>query len=133
MNCISIPSEKHVHEKYTPSPTEVQLTFCFSLAPDFQCCYSAPRDLHSPGSLLYLIPRFLSIMVSIIVYLFVLYGSFTSYRFTMRIEQLTKCCEPLQKLRVRLGPRKTRFKPPPPSPTQEVNLHKTESAIVLTA
>ena len=35
------------------------------------------------------------------IYLFVLDDSLT--RFTTRTEQLTKCCEPLQKLRVRLG------------------------------
>ena len=34
-------------------------------------------------------------------YLFVLDDPLT--RFTTRTEQLTKCCEPLQKLRVRLG------------------------------
>ena len=37
------------------------------------------------------------------IYLFVLYDSLTSLRFTTRTEQLTKCCEPLQKLRVRFG------------------------------
>ena len=31
-----------------------------------------------------------------------------------RTEQLTKCCEPLQKMRVRLGPCKTGLSPPPP-------------------
>ena len=30
----------------------------------------------------------------------------------MRTEQLTKCCEPLQKLRVRLGSCKTSLSPP---------------------
>ena len=37
------------------------------------------------------------------IYLFVLDDSLTSKRFTTRTEQLIKCCEPLQKLRVRLG------------------------------
>ena len=38
------------------------------------------------------------------IYLFVLDDSFTSKRFTTRTEELTKCYEPLQKLRVRLRP-----------------------------
>ena len=33
-------------------------------------------------------------------------------RFTTRTEELTKCCEPLQKLRVRLGTCKTGLSPP---------------------
>ena len=37
-------------------------------------------------------------------YLFVLDDSLTSERFTTRTEKVTKCCEPLQKLRVRLRP-----------------------------
>ena len=37
------------------------------------------------------------------IYLFVLDDSLTSLRFTTRTEELTKCYEPLQKLRVRLG------------------------------
>ena len=37
------------------------------------------------------------------IYLFVHDDSLTSLRFTTRTEQLNKCCEPLQKLRVRLG------------------------------
>ena len=32
--------------------------------------------------------------------------------FTTRTEQLTKCFEPLEKLRVRLGTRKTGLSPP---------------------
>ena len=32
----------------------------------------------------------------------------------MRTEQLTKCCEPLQKMRVRGGVCKTGLSPPPP-------------------
>ena len=36
-------------------------------------------------------------------YLFVHDDLLTSYRFTTGTEQLTKCCEPLQKLRVKLG------------------------------
>ena len=46
------------------------------------------------------------------IYLFVHDDSFTSYRFTTRTEQLTKCYEPLQKLRVRLGSCKTGLSPP---------------------
>ena len=38
------------------------------------------------------------------IYSFALDDSMTSKRFTTRNEQLTKCCEPLQKMRVRLGP-----------------------------
>ena len=45
-------------------------------------------------------------------YLFVHDDSLTSKRFTTRTEQLTKCCEPLQKMRVRLGPCKTGFSSP---------------------
>ena len=37
------------------------------------------------------------------IYSFVLDYSLTSLRFPTRTEQLTKCCEPLQKMRVRLG------------------------------
>ena len=37
------------------------------------------------------------------IYLFALDDSLTSKRFTTRTEQLTKCCEPLQKLRLGLG------------------------------
>ena len=43
-------------------------------------------------------PRF---EVVIMIYLFVLDDSLT-YIFATRTKQLTKCCEPLQKLRVRL-------------------------------
>ena len=46
------------------------------------------------------------------IYLFVLDDSFTSSRFTTRTEELTKCYEPLQKLRVRLGTCKTGLSPP---------------------
>ena len=38
------------------------------------------------------------------IYLCVLDYSLTSKRLTTRTEQLTKCCKPLQKLRVSLGP-----------------------------
>ena len=41
------------------------------------------------------------------IYSFVLDDSLTSLRFTTRTEQLTKSCEPLQKMRVRLGACKT--------------------------
>ena len=47
------------------------------------------------------------------IYSFVLDDSLTSYRFTTRTEQLTKCCEPQQKMRVRLGACKTGVSPPP--------------------
>ena len=43
------------------------------------------------------------------IYLFVLDDSLTSYRFTTMTEELTKCYEPLQKLRVRLWPCKTGY------------------------
>ena len=46
----------------------------------------------------------------IVNYLFYRDDSLTSKGFTMRTEQLIKCFEPLQKLRVRLGPL-NRFKP----------------------
>ena len=49
------------------------------------------------------------------IYSFVLDDSLTSLRFTTRTEQLTKCCKPLQKMRVRLGSCKTGLPPPPPS------------------
>ena len=51
-------------------------------------------------------------MVIIVIYLFVLDNALTSYRFTTRNEQLTKCCEPLQKLRVMLGTCKIDLSPP---------------------
>ena len=44
------------------------------------------------------------------IYLFVRHDSLTS--FTTRTELLTKCCEPLQKLRVRLRPCKIDSSPP---------------------
>ena len=44
--------------------------------------------------------------------LFVLDDSLTSKRFTTRTEELTKCYEPLQKLRVRLWPCKIALNPP---------------------
>ena len=37
------------------------------------------------------------------IYLYVLENSLTSYIFTTRAEKLSKCCQPLQKLRIRLG------------------------------
>ena len=46
------------------------------------------------------------------IYLFVHDDSLTSLRFTTRTEQLTKCYEPLQKLRVRLGTCITDLSPP---------------------
>ena len=46
------------------------------------------------------------------IYLFVLDDSLTSQRFTTRTEELTKCYEPLQKLRVRLWPCKIDLNPP---------------------
>ena len=45
------------------------------------------------------------------IYLFVLDDSFTSWRFTTRTEELSKCYEPLQKLRVRLRPCKIDLNP----------------------
>ena len=46
------------------------------------------------------------------IYLFVLDDSLTSKRFTTMTEQLTKCFEPLRKLRVRLGTCKIDLSPP---------------------
>ena len=46
------------------------------------------------------------------IYLFVLDDSLTSKRFTTRTEELTECCEPLQKLRVKLWPCKIDLSPP---------------------
>ena len=48
----------------------------------------------------------------IMVYLFVPDDSSTSKRFTTRTEQLTKCCEPLQKVSVRLGSCKPSLRTP---------------------
>ena len=47
------------------------------------------------------------------IHLFVLDNSLTSQRFNTRTEQLTKCCEPLQKMRVRVGACKIDLSPPP--------------------
>ena len=44
--------------------------------------------------------------------LFVLDDSLTGWRFTTRTEELTKCYEPLQKLRVRLWSFKIDLNPP---------------------
>ena len=46
------------------------------------------------------------------IYLFVLDDSLTSERFTTRTEELTKCYDSLQKLRVRLWPCKIDLNPP---------------------
>ena len=46
------------------------------------------------------------------IYLLVLDDSLISYRYTKRTEELTKCYEPLQKLRVRLWPCKIDLSPP---------------------
>ena len=46
------------------------------------------------------------------IYLFVLGDSLTSQKFTTKTEELTKCNEPLQKLRVRLGTCKIDLSPP---------------------
>ena len=48
------------------------------------------------------------------IYLFVLDDSLTSQRITTRTEQLTKSCEPLQKMRVRLVACKIDLRPPSP-------------------
>ena len=45
------------------------------------------------------------------IYLLVLDDPLTSLRFTTRTEELTKCYEPLQKLRVRLWPCKIDLNP----------------------
>ena len=46
------------------------------------------------------------------IYLCDIDDSLTSKRFTTRTEQLTKCWEPLQKMKVRLGACKTALSPP---------------------
>ena len=51
-------------------------------------------------------------MVFIMIYLFVHDDSLTSLRFTTRTEQLNECCEPLQKLRVRIDTCKIDLSPP---------------------
>ena len=51
-------------------------------------------------------------LVFIMIYLLVHDDSLTSLRFTTRTEQLTKCCDPLQKVWVRLGTCKIDFSPP---------------------
>ena len=51
-------------------------------------------------------------MVVIIIYLFVLDDSLTIKRVTKRTEQITKCRELLQKMRVRLGTCESGLSPP---------------------
>ena len=46
------------------------------------------------------------------IYLFVLDGSLTGWRFTVGTEGLTECYEPLQRLRVGLGSCRTGLGPP---------------------
>ena len=48
----------------------------------------------------------------IMVYLFARDGSLNELEIHKRTEQLTKCCEPLQKLRLTLGSCKTSLSPP---------------------
>ena len=69
-------------------------------------------------------------MVIIVIYLFVHDDSLTSKRFATRTEQLTKCYEPLQKMRVMLGPSKTGLSPPPPKDFY-ITLQGDTSVIVL--
>ena len=90
-------------------PTGVQLVF-FSFAPEL-VSYLAPRDLHRRSA--YSVCKS-SLLIRHGSYhdLFVLDDSLTSWRFTTRAEELTKCCEPLQKLRVRLGTCKIGLSPP---------------------
>ena len=57
-------------------------------------------------------PSSLNFLVLFVIYLFYRDDSLTSQSFTMRTEQLTKCSEPLQKLRSRLGTRLTGLSPP---------------------
>ena len=71
--------------------------------------YWAPRD--PSGSLLN--PRvlvLLFIMVVTLIYVFVLDESLTSQ--ILHEDQTTKCCEPLQKLRMRLWPCNIDLSPP---------------------
>ena len=85
--------------------------WCFSFAPGLSKLFFAQGSLSS-GSLLNLLsPRFLSVGVAIMINSFVLDASLTCQRFTTSTEQLTKCCEPLQKMRMRLGACKTSLIP----------------------
>ena len=61
------------------------------------------------------------------IYLFVLDDSLTSWRFTTMIEQLIKCCEPLQKIRARLYASKIDLTPHP----QLFNITDRSKAILL--
>ena len=86
-------------------PTGVQLVF-FSFAPEL-VGYSAPRDLHRRAAYSICESWFLIHQDVYHDLFFVLDDSLTSKRFATRTEELTKCYEPLQKLRVRLWPCKT--------------------------
>ena len=78
-----------------------------TFAPGFSKLFGT-QGASSSGSLLNLLsPRICFTRVVIMIYLFVLDDSLTRKRFTTRTERLTKCCEPLQKIRVRLGACKT--------------------------
>ena len=63
------------------------------------------------------------------IYLFVPDGSLTSLRFTLRTEQITKCCEPLQKMRLRIGAFKIDLSPPPPPP--QLSFQGDTSVVIL--
>ena len=78
--------------------------WCFSFAPEL-VSYSAPRDLHRRDA--YSICESWSL-----IHQDVYHDLFVCKRFTTRTEELTKCYEPLQKLRVRLWPCKTALSPP---------------------
>ena len=83
-------------------PNRVQLVL-FYFAPEL-VSYWAPRDLHRRAAYSICESSFL-IHHGVYHNLFVCNDdSLTSYRFTTRTEQLTKCCEPLQKLRVSFIP-----------------------------
>ena len=81
------------------SGMELLLTF----APGFSKLFGT-QGASSSGSLLNLLsPRICFTRVVIMIDLFLLDDSLTR----TRTERLTKCCEPLQKIRVRLGACKT--------------------------
>ena len=74
--------------------------------------YLSPRDLHRRAAYSICESSFSIHHGGYRDFVFVLDDTSTSYRFTMRTEHLTKCCEPLLKLRMRLLPCKIDFSPP---------------------
>ena len=85
--------------------------WCFSFAPEL-VSYRAPRYLHPRVAYSICESSFLIHHGIYHEFLFVHDDSLTSKRFTSRTEQLAKCYDPLQKLRVRLGSCRTGLSPP---------------------